>query len=295
MMVVRSLSCVPVLLGLRTDAAASQPPIVPPRDVCDPAAPGDSILDARIVSFEQPRYTCGPYQSTTQGWTEALVNVDPRHAPLRPTATSGCILTSMSTVVLDASALGDRAIDDPANAQIELRVDDAPRTVPYANLWEVCGLAPGHHAIEVATDRGPLRCEGDVRPRETLTLAATSYGAILHIEPTRLVSGAPRLGQPLTVEYDELNYGPRVYRPRYDDFPPSAILRVWTSPDGVLRAESCPPRPALPPPPPPPPKAAPRPVAPGGCAHCAVGPEDPSAPTFVALLVLALVLMNRKR
>jgi hypothetical protein len=293
--VATTLCWVPVFLGLSVDVAAEQPPLPNAPNACSSIPPGYSLIEARILSFEQPRYTCDPYNSTTQGWTEELVGRDPKHVPLQPTAKKGCILTDAHMVVLDDRALDNLPDYDRTPAQIELRVDGASRTVPYANMWGVCDLAPGHHVVEMATDRGPLTCEGEVRAHETLTLAARSYRAILRIEPTRLVGGVQRLGHQLTVEYDEFSLSPQAYRPHYDGFPASAILRVWTSDDGVLHAEPCPhhldaPAKSAPPTPPRASRAAP----PGGCAHCEANSDAPSPTMFAVFVVLAIVLVRRR-
>jgi hypothetical protein len=284
MSVARSLYVVAVVLGLLTNAGASQPPIVPD-DACRRAAPSETILEARIISIEQqPRYTCSPYQGTTQGWIETLTRRNSRHVPLHPTATAGCILAS-AWITLDDRARDQFPLDrDGTPTQIELRVDGLPRTVPYDRMWAVCGLAPGHHAIEMDTALGPLTCEGEVRANETLTLEARYYGAIVHIEPTRLVAGPPRVGQRFTVEYHDVHRRPA----HYDGFPETAILRIATSSDGVLHATPCREYPATPP------KAAPRNAPRTGCAHCSAATSEPMASTFVALVVLALVIIKRR-
>lgn len=274
----------PVLLGLCTDAAANQP--TPEHDVCDPVSPGDTILEARILSFEQARYTCSPGHGGTQSGLDAL---------LRPTAASSCVFADMLRVEFDPSQLIALHAIAGIPRLIEVRVDGVPRTLSYSHNWAICGLAPGHHAIEIDTDLGPLTCEGEVRAGENLSFGATSDGVLLHIEPTRLVAGVPRPGQRLVVEYDELNIrsGPRYMTGRrLDRVPPSVTLRLWTSPDGVLHAERCPGHPAATQPPPPS-NVAPRTVTARGCAHCEAGDTDPSESMVVGLVVLALVVGKR--
>lgn len=286
----------PVFLVLSVKASADQPPPPNAPDACHPIQPGDSIIEASIVSFDQPRYTCGPYQGTTQGWTQLLVQLDPQHAALQPTAKTGCILTDSHMVVLDDRALANLPDYNRTPAQIEVRVDGAPRRIPYANIWEVCGLTPGHHVVEMDTDRGPLTCEGDVRKRDILTLTTRSYGAVLRIEPTRLIGGASRPEKQLAVEFDTRNFGPNAYQARYDAFPPNAILRVWTSSDGVLRAQQCPyhvDTAAKPPSSSRPSARTPPPAQRGGCAHCSTQAASPPPMIFAALVVLAVILKRR--
>ncbi len=219
--------------------------------------------------------------------------------PDGPTATTGCILGQTHAVWVDDLELAESSppleLDDSFRPYIrkplliELRIDGAPSTIRYVDSWKVCGLPPGHHVIEMDTARGPLRCEGDARAGEMLTLEATSFGAMLHIEPMRLVAGAPLPMRRLIVEYDELNVAPLAPpRPRHDDFPSSAILRIWKTPDGVLHAERCPSRPTEQPP-------APRTVPASGCAHCSVGTGYRSQSLVVTLFVLLLVVMKRRR
>ena len=292
--VATTLWLVPVLLGVSVDVAAEQPPLPNAPDACHPIQPGDSLVETRILSFEQPRYSCDPYNSTTQGWKEELVGRDPQHVPLQPTAKKGCILAETRLVGLDDRALDNLPIYNQTPAQIELRVDGVPRRVPYAMKWGLCDLTPGHHVVEMDTDNGPLACQGDVRAKETLTLAVHAYGPILHIEPTRLIGGTPRPGKDLVVEYDEYSVGPNRYQPHYESFPASAILRVWTSADGVLRAEPCPyhaetpAKTATPSPP------RPRTKPPGGCAHCTTDAAAPP-PTMVALLVVVSLFLGKRK
>jgi len=133
--VATTLWLVPVLLGVSVDVAAEQPPLPIAPDACHPIQPGDSLVETRILSFEQPRYSCDPYNSTTQGWKEELVGRDPQHVPLQPTAKKGCILAETRLVGLDDRALDNLPIYNQTPAQIELRVDGVPRRVPYAMKW----------------------------------------------------------------------------------------------------------------------------------------------------------------
>jgi hypothetical protein len=270
-------------------AFASQPPLVDDRlDVCANPGPGDSVVEARIVSFEQPRYDCGPDPGGLQeGWLDLLVALDPAQAPLRPTGKTGCLFGEMSAIVDDHG--------DPRPSRIDLRVDGVARTASYEHAWALCGLTPGHHTVEVPTDRGALVCAGDVRANEWRALAATSRGAILHLEPLRVAAGRQRALEPVAVEYDELRYGG--YRARFDGFPPTAMLRIWTSPDGVLRAEPClhPERVGAHPPVGSAAQPAPSPPPARGCAHCAVAGDEVSGPTTFLLLALAVARARRAR
>jgi hypothetical protein len=280
----RSLFFLLLLLGTSLDAFANQPPIYV-RDVCDPVADGDSIVEARIVSFDQPRYTCEPHQGSTVAWMDSI----DRQGRLKPTRTTGCIVANLSMVGLDENTLNDdnRPVEDPAPRHITVRVDGAPVTVNYDRMWAVCGLTAGHHAVEMDTDRGPLTCDGVVRAGETLAMQARAYRAILQIEATRLLAGAPLQNQTVSVEYDELNFSPLEHSPRYK-FPASAVLRVWKSADGVVHAERCPQRPVMPVRTEP--KATPR----GGCAHCAADSDAPCATILFAFIVLSLLLVRRR-
>lgn len=272
-------------------ASASQPPLVDDRpDVCTNPGPGDSVVEARIVSFEQPRYDCGPdadgVQDRWEGWIASLVALDPAQVPLRPTRKAGCIFGGMFAI--------DDDHGDPHRSRIDLRVDGAVQTASYNHAWALCGLTPGHHTIEMMTDRGALVCVSDVRANEWLGLSATSHDAILHLDPLRVAAGKPRTLEPVAVEYAELSYP---YRARYDGFPPTAMLRMWTSPVGVVRAQAClhPERVGAAPP-----AGATAPTAPStsagrGCAHCAVAGDEVSGPTTFLLLAFAVARARRRR
>lgn len=271
-------------------AFASQPPLVDDRhDFCVDPGPGDSVVEARIVSFEQPRYDCGPdpngVRDRWEGWIASLVALDPAQVPLRPTRKAGCIFGGMFAI--------DDDHGDPHHSQIDLRVDGVARTVSYEHAWALCGLTPGHHTIEVPTDRGTLVCADDVRANEWRALVATSRGAILHLEPLRVAAGRRRALEPVAVEYYDI-YG---YQTRFDGVPPTAMLRIWAEIDGVLRAQPClhpervgahPPAGSAAQPPPSPPPG-------GGCAHCAVAGDDVSGPTTLLLLALAVARARRRR
>jgi MYXO-CTERM domain-containing protein len=280
--------CVLAALLATGSAFASQPPLVDDRpDVCANPGPGDSVVEARIVSFEQPRYDCGPSPNGVQrAWLDLLVSLDPSHAPLGPTRKTGCLFGDMSATVDDR--LG------PRPPRIDLRVDRDARTVPFDHVWALCGLAPGHHTVETATDRGPLVCASDVSANEWQTVVATWHGGVLHLEPLRIVAGRQRALEPVAVEYYDIDGS----QTRFDGAPRTAMLRIWTETDGVLRAQPClhPERvgahatagSAV--------QSAPSPL-PGrsGCAHCTIAGDDVSGPTTFLLLALAVACGRRRR
>lgn len=274
-----------LIAGLESAPAfASQPPLDHDRhDFCAEPGPGDSVVEARIVSFEQPRYDCGPNSNGAQdAWIDALVALDPAHAPLRPTRKTGCLFGDMSATVDDRLS--------PRPPRIDLRVDGDARTVTFEHVWALCGLAPGHHTIEMATDRGPLVCGSDVGANEWHAVLATWHGAMLHLEPLRVVAGRRRALEPVAVEYYDIDG----YQTRFDGVPLTAMLRIWTATDGVLRAEPClhPERvgaqagSAAPPATPSPPGS--------GCAHCAVGGDGVSGPATFLLIALAVARARRR-
>jgi hypothetical protein len=221
------------------------------------------VVDATVVSVEQPAFRCGAGVDRFDPGLVAMLA--PPGDAATPSPALGCVL------VEESPYCPQPAFDaDAPPATLDVTVDGARRTLPFvAGMWQVCGLAPGPHAIELCSKRGPVACTAEVVAGARAAVRVEPVDGRVHARVDRTWIGTHAAGAELTVTLDA-----DTPLDRYD-LPPRVGL-AWREPGDPPRARVCARAPATP-----------------GCTRCASA--DPDAGSLAVAAFVAAALARGKR
>jgi MYXO-CTERM domain-containing protein len=217
-----------------------------------------AVVDARIVRIEQPTHGCvaASVDALDPILYEILIGA--------PTSSTGCVVGTESPHCA-------HSLDGEGPEQIDVTVDGAVRRTPYvAGMWQACDLAPGAHAIELCTPRGPVTCHVTTRANARTGLAITSTEGRVRARVENSRHGTLRAGTELDIALDADPPLDRI------ELPPQVTL-TWKPAAGIPRARVCM-----------------RPAASPGCSRCSAA-TAPGAGELVFLMLVMIAFGTQRR